>query len=314
MTSSDGSMGSDGVEAAGPRRRSRMNGDVETQPVEPQGEKPHYMEIENLNQIPLWLAPCHLVAFLFQTMQTLFLFAFAAQVNLDWFLYVNFPGNSNSLSPNEYAMPVQREIAHYSIAWYSGAFIFLSAIDHLVCILPRFRRIHEYYIERHQSPIRWFEYCLSAPLMRVHIAQVAGVTDVHTLWCIFFITHTAIHFPNLHEFLNAKARADGYKQNWLPIYFGVIPHLASWCVIFCYFFAGIKQGDPPAFVGSIVFTLFFLEALFPLCFYLQWCKVGIFRDYLVGEFGFIMLSFTAKTFLAWTTLAGAIGRHRLTTH
>jgi hypothetical protein len=109
----------------------------------------------------------------------------------------------------------------------------------------------------------------------------------------------------MHEKLNAKARADGYTQNWFPAYAGGVPHMASWMVIFCYFFTGVRRGDPPAFVGTIVFGLFLLDSCFAICFYLQWHKIGIFNDYLVGEFGFIMLSFTAKTFLAWVTLIGA---------
>jgi hypothetical protein len=74
-------------------------------------------------------------------------------------------------------------------------------------------------------------------------------------------------------------------------------------VIFHFFFGGLD--DPPAFVGTLVGGLFMLEMCFPICFVLQWKKIGVFRDYLIGEFGFIMLSFTAKTLLAWVTLAGA---------
>jgi hypothetical protein len=267
--------------------------------------KPHYLEIENLNTIPLWLAPCHLIAALFQCMQSLFLFAFSGQIDLRWFVYTNFP-TLDELGEDEYAKPEPHEIASYSITWYAGVFILLSGIDHISCIIPRFRKSYEYYVERSQSPYRWIEYSLSSPLMKMHIAQVAGVTDIHILFLIFCLGHTALYFAALHEKLNAKARADGYPQNWFPFWAGSVPHMACWSVIFCYFFTGLRRGDPSAFlVSTIVFSLFFLDMCFPLCMYLQWKKIGIFKDYLVGEFGFIMLSFTAKTFLAWVTVASA---------
>lgn len=291
------------------RRHSDRNKQNETEEgVEKQRQ---YDEVENLNEIPLWLAPCHMVAALFQLMQALFLMAFSSKVDLMWYIYVNFPTSDEELlSKSDFAKPFAQEVGSYPITWYAGVFILLSGIDHIICVLPSVRPYYEYYIERHQSPIRWIEYSLSAPLMRMHIAQVAGVTDIHILWCIFFLGHVSMYFPAMHERLNAKARADGYEQYWFPAYAGGVPHMASWMVIFCYFFTGLRGGDPPAFVGTIVFCLFLLDSCFAICFFLQWKKIGMFKDYLVGEFGFIMLSFTAKTFLAWITLAGANSSRR----
>ena len=284
------------------RSSSDQNKQNETEGVE---KRRRYDEVENLNEIPLWLAPCHMIAALFQFVQALFLFAWSSKVDLTWYVYVNFPTKDELPSEHDFAKPFAQEVGSYPITWYAGVFILLSCIDHVLCILPSVRPYYEYYIERHQSPIRWIEYSLSAPLMRVHIAQVAGVTDVHILWCVFFLGHSAMYFPAMHEKLNAKARADGYTQNWFPAYAGGVPHMASWLVIFCYFFTGLRQADPPEFIGTIVFCLFLLDSCFAICFHLQWKKIGIFKDYLIGEFGFIMLSFTAKTFLAWATLAGA---------
>jgi len=278
---------------------------------EERAQRPHYLEVENLNKIPLWLAPCHLVAALFQGMQALFLFAFSTQTDLQWLVYTNYPSpRSEDLPEDAYAIPDPKLVGSYPITWYAGLFILMSGIDHVSCLIPRLREHYEYYIERHQSPTRWIEYSMSASLMRMHIAQVAGVTDVHIMFLIFAMTHVSIYFPALHEKLNAKARADGYEQDWTAFYCGTIPHVASWLVIFFYFFSGLNRGDPPGFVAPIVLSLFFLDMSFPICFVLQWRKIGVFKDYLVGEFGFIMLSFTTKTFLAWITLAGANGYSR----
>ena len=94
-------------------------------------------------------------------------------------------------------------------------------------------------------------------------------------------------------------------------------HTALLLLFYCGFLATELQGffqkpftefarnRPPPFVTLAVVSLFLLDLCFPICFYLQWKQIGAFRDYMVGEAGFIALSFTAKTFLAWVTLAGA---------
>jgi hypothetical protein len=172
----------------------------------------------------------------------------------------------------------------------------------LTCVL-------QYYIERYQNPFRWTEYAFSASTMRVMIAQLSGVTDIHSLFMIFILTATTMLLGSCHESVNAVARADGYRQNWFPFLAAWIPHLASWSVIFCYFFVGVTRASAPAFVWAIVFILFILDGTFALLFYMQWGKKWIFRDYINGEVGFILLSFTSKTLLAWINYVSRLLRH-----
>jgi hypothetical protein len=86
----------------------------------------------------------------------------------------------------------------------------------------------------------------------------------------------------------------------------LIPHLASWFIILCYFFVAVTRGDPPLFVWFVIWVLFVLDGVFALLFYLQWGKIWIFKDYVKGEIAFILLSFTAKSALAWITFGGAL--------
>jgi ABC-type spermidine/putrescine transport system permease subunit I len=140
--------------------------------------------------------------------------------------------------------------------------------------------------------------------MRVHIAQVAGVTDLYTLILTFFLGHAAIMFPLMYEKMNAKNRADGYVQDTSPFWMGFLCHAASWAVVFAYFASGSTE-EGRSLAIALVLTLFILELTFPAAFVLQWGKVGPFKDYMIGEFTFCLLSFTTKTFLAWATLIGA---------
>ena len=34
-------------------------------------------------------------------------------------------------------------------------------------------------------------------------------------------------------------------MDWTPYALGFVPHFFCWAVIFCYFFQGVKQGNPP---------------------------------------------------------------------
>lgn len=62
---------------------------------------------------------------------------------------------------------------------WSGAFLLLSALDHLVVVLPRVNALYNRLLCRNRNPFRWAEYSVSAAIMSVMIAQLCGVTDIH---------------------------------------------------------------------------------------------------------------------------------------
>lgn len=57
-------------------------------------------------------------------------------------------------------------------------------------------------MRRNANAFRWAEYAISASIMRVLIAQLAGVTDIHLLFTIFFLTATTMAFGWLMERTN----------------------------------------------------------------------------------------------------------------
>jgi hypothetical protein len=85
---------------------------------------------------------------------------------------------------------------------------------------------------------------------------------------------------------------------------GIIP----WIVIFVYFLGSVASEDakPPAFVYAIIPTLFVFFNIFAINMVLQYKKVGAWKDYLVGERVYIILSLTAKTVLAWLIFGGTL--------
>lgn len=262
--------------------------------------------IENLNQIPRSLRLWNIVACFFQFGQAGAILYLATEADFFWPLFVNFPAAFNETSQANFGVPAPKEVASYSVTWLSGVFLALSGLDHMLVSFPGINKTYNYYIERYQNPFRWTEYAFSASLMRVMIAQLSGISDIHSLFMIFMMTATTMVLGSCHESVNAVARADGYRQNWFPFLAAWIPHLASWSVIFCYFFVSVSRANPPAFVWAIIIILFILDLTFAILFYMQWGKVWIFRDYVKGEIGFIVLSFTSKALLAWINFVSRV--------
>ncbi|KAL7574730.1 hypothetical protein ACA910_017294 [Epithemia clementina (nom. ined.)] len=300
----------DGEDETAPETYQKGDHDDDDDEEGQEGDEPPFNAnaIENLNEIPVsTLRAWNATATLFQLGQAGALFYLATKAETNWFIYTNFPTSLDDSNEGGFGVPKLDEIAGYSVSWYSGAFLALSGLNHLSCLL--FEPTYHYYLERSQNPFRWFEYSLSASLMRVMIAQLSGVADLHLLFTIFVLSATTMLLGAAHESTNAKARADGDRfQNWFAFWTAWLPHLASWAVIFSYFFYTVANSDesPPTFVWSIVIILFVLDATFALLFWWQWneSRPDFFDNYINGEIGFILLSFTSKAALAWINYFG----------
>ncbi len=62
----------------------------------------------------------------------------------------------------------------------------------------------------------------------------------------------------------------------------------------------------PTFVYIIFISLFLSFNVFAITMILQYGKIGRWRDYLVGEKTYMLLSLFAKTLLAWQVFAGTL--------
>ncbi len=95
-------------------------------------------------------------------------------------------------------------VLDFPVGALSGAFLLLSAADHLLVALPGVFNAYEAGVRRNVNAYRWTEYAVSASIMRVLIAQLAGVTDIHLLFAIFFLTATTMAFGWLMERTNGS--------------------------------------------------------------------------------------------------------------
>jgi len=182
-----------------------------------------------------------------------------------------------------------------------ASFPLISAIAHFVIAYPKNNRYNEN-LRKGMNPYRWYEYAFSASIMIVLIALFLGVWDFWSLAMIFVLNAMMIMFGYLMELLNQKTE----KTNWSPFILGCISGAIPWVVLFAYFIAAVSSAgtNPPTFVYLILFIYFILFNIFAVNMVLQYKGVRRWKDYLYGERVYIILSFVAKTILAWLVFAG----------
>lgn len=229
------------------------------------------LEIQNLNIVPDSLGKYSMRACIFQFAQAAVLYYFASQSSTKWYWFTSYPEPEDDALSQPPSGPESEEIANFSILWYSPIFITMSGIEHFCCLY--FRDAYKYYVARNQNPFRWTEYTFSASLMRVMIAQFAGITDIHLLLCTFVLTAMTQQCGAAHEVFNAKARADGYAQNWRCFMLAWVTQITSWLIIFNYFGVRVSGGSQPDFLWVIMIVMFLLDSSFAVVFSLQWMKI-----------------------------------------
>lgn len=186
------------------------------------------------------------------------------------------------------------------VAWAVAAFLFISALAHFLIaspwFFPRYRRM----LLMGRNDYRWIEYALSASLMAVLIGLLPGINDVAAVVAIFGANAAMIFFGLLQE------RYERPGGSLLPFWLGSVVGVFPWIAIGVYL-AGIgTDSQAPGFVYVIFVTLFLFFMSFALNMWLQYRRIGPWKDYLYGEKVYGLLSLVAKSALAWQIFAGTL--------
>jgi hypothetical protein len=180
--------------------------------------------------------------------------------------------------------------------YFTASFLFVSAFFHLLISLPGVFDRYAAKLAENRAPFRWAEYTISSSIMLIPIAMLTGITDIAALIALVGVNMTMIWFGYLQEFPGAP----GMRPFWLGCGAAIVPWLAIGAYII-----GAGSGTP-GFVYAIYISLFILFNCFALVMYAHLRGWGPYKNYLTGEKTYIVLSFVAKSALAWQVFAGTL--------
>lgn len=187
----------------------------------------------------------------------------------------------------------------YTIALFFG----LSAFFHFLVASGKFFPKYIAGLNNNQNIFRWIEYSISSSVMIFLIAQLNGISDYAALLAIFSVNLSMILFGWLQE----KYTQPGDGQ-WLPFIFGCIAGIIPWIIFVVQLLTpgGPSNTTAPGFVYAIVLSLFLFFNCFALVQYKQYRAKGKWANYVRGEKAYIILSFVAKSALAWQIFAATL--------
>jgi hypothetical protein len=195
-----------------------------------------------------------------------------------------------------------RELFGLRIDVMVALFLGLAAVDHFA-VGTFAREWYERNIQRGINPARWWEYSISASIMVVLIAMLAGVSDGVALIALFGVNASMILFGLVMERTNLGRD----EVEWSPFIYGCVAGAVPWIAIAVQLALSQGEGDGvPGFVYGIFVSLFILFNGFALNMWLGYRARGRWADPLFVERSYIVLSLVAKTILAWQVYQGAL--------
>jgi len=184
-----------------------------------------------------------------------------------------------------------------------ASFLFLSAAAHLAVSLPGLYTWYRENLARRINYARWIEYAFSSSVMIIVIAMLVGIYDVVSLLSIFALNAAMILFGWMMERHNQSTES----TDWSAYVFGCVAGIVPWIGVAIYLAgAGGDGGDVPTFVYWIFGSIFAVFNVFAVNMFLQYRRIGPWKNYAFGEFVYILLSLTAKSLLAWQVYAGTL--------
>jgi len=230
---------------------------------------------------------------------------------------VSFQKNTSDDSCQDLTCSVNiHSLGPIDMLWTIPLFVGLAGFDHIICyslLVHKSDLCKKWIFHINSNPIRWFEYSLSASLMAWSLAALCRITDIHLWFLIFVCTGLGMLCGWALELLPyPKSRRE---EQWpLPLPPSVLRNLifsigtltvfTPWIVLGSYFFQAAL--DTNSDIPDFVYLAFLLTLVFFACFGLNsfLCHIIGYYDFPTAEMIYVLLSFTAKTFLAADVYGG----------
>lgn len=189
------------------------------------------------------------------------------------------------------------------LAWLTVSFLLMSSVAHLI-VATIYRKTYERDLKKGINKARWIEYSISASTMMVAIAFLSGVYEFSNLIMIFALVALMNLMGLVMEIWNQEIK----QTKWLSFFIGCLSGVVPWLVFVIYVWGASIYGSQgvPGFVYGIYVSIFLFFNCFAINMYLQYKKIGPWKDYLFGERVYMILSLVAKSALAWQVFAGSL--------
>jgi hypothetical protein len=213
--------------------------------------------------------------------------------------YLKLNQSSGNLEPSS------KVLFNLSLPVLIAVFLLISSLAHLIigtCYNKKYNRDLRNGVNR----ARWIEYSLSASVMMVAISMLVGIYNIVSLSLVFILVAVMNLTGLIMELYNQKSEKTE-KPNWLSFKVGSLAGIAPWLAIaFTFWLSADSGSSPPTFVYWIFVSIFLFFNCFDENVYLQYKKIGPWRNYIFGEKVYIYLSLFAKSALAWQVFIGTL--------
>ena len=202
-------------------------------------------------------------------------------------------------------LPVSKTLFEFPIALIAPIFLLLSAAAHLFISSPYYVSNYEKNISKGINPARWWEYAISSSLMLVVLLMLGGLIELSSVVFIFFLNF----IMNLMGLMMEKHNQLTEKTSWLPFNIGVLAGIVPWIMGGLYFWVStnnIADSIPVYAQFGFLLTFLFFNS-FAINMWLQYKKIGKWKDYVYGERAYIVLSLVSKSALGWIIVLGTMG-------
>jgi len=201
--------------------------------------------------------------------------------------------------------PVSETLFEFPVAFIAPIFLLLSAFAHLFISSPSYVRRYEANIQKGINPARWWEYAFSSSLMLVVLLMFGGLIELSNVVFIFILNF----IMNLMGLMMEKYNQLTTTTSWLPFNIGVLAGISPWIMGGLYFWvstSNIADAIPVYAQFGFLLTFLFFNS-FAINMWLQYKKVGKWKDYAYGEKAYIVLSLVSKSALGWIIVLGTMG-------
>ena len=201
--------------------------------------------------------------------------------------------------------PVSETLFEFPVAFIGPMFLLLSAFAHLLISSPMYVRRYEQNIAKGINPARWWEYAVSSSLMLVVLLMFGGLIELSTVVFVF----TLNFIMNLMGLVMEKYNQLTTTTSWLPFNIGVLAGIVPWILGGLYFVVStnnIADAIPVYAQFGFLLTFLFFNS-FAINMWLQYKKIGKWKDYVYGEKAYITLSLVSKSALGWIIVLGTMG-------